>query len=130
MKPHKDLTAICKSQRGHQHRMPSLFVLAGGFSALCLCTSALFAAEPVQARPEVTPQALPVPEVNIRANTKRDDVELKEWRVNGKVMALRVEPKNGMPAYYLTDPDGDGIYNVDSKFNPDEYVAQWTLFTF
>ena len=103
--------------------------LAAVGAALCgatLLSTVLLAGEPVQPRPEVTPQPAPEAEVTIR---QKGDDEIKEWRVNGKVLAIKVSPKNGK-AYYLVDPDADGVFEQSDQFKDDGMVAQWVIFRF
>jgi hypothetical protein len=102
-------------------------------SFLCVLSLILsplsLAGEPVQPRPEVTPQPSPVPEVVIREGKDKDGNPAREWRVNGKVLAIRVQPKNA-PEYYLVDPDGDGVFEYGPEFENDGMVAQWVLLRF
>lgn len=91
-----------------------------------LFTPELLAGEPVQPRPEVTPQPTPEAEVTIR---QKGDDEIKEWRVNGKVLAIKISPKNGTP-YYLVDPDADGVFEPRTDIKDDGMVAQWVIFRF
>ncbi|HEY5700780.1 MAG TPA: DUF2782 domain-containing protein, partial [Gammaproteobacteria bacterium] len=44
------------------------------------------------------------PEVTI---IRRQEETVTEYRVNGKLQAIKVQPNNA-PAYYLVDADGDG----------------------
>lgn len=58
---------------------------------------------------------------------RRARERVTEYRVNGRVRAIRVEPDVG-PVYYLIDKDGDG--KLDSRrFGPDFIVPQWVLFS-
>lgn len=86
----------------------------------------LSAAEPVQERPEVSVGTLPEPVVRIR---EKDGAKIKEWRQNGQVVLIRVEPVVG-PAYYLVDANGDGVWEPGPDFGDQGRVAQWVLFTF
>jgi hypothetical protein len=104
-----------------------------GFSLLVLANAVLAAEpatpaekQPVQDRPVVTPGNTIEPSVRLRPD---DGATIKEWVKNGKVVAVRVEPK-GAPAYYLVDMNGDGLFEPGPDFGDDGMVAQWVLFRF
>jgi len=46
----------------------------------------------------------------VRAFTRGDGAEVTEYSVKGKVYMVRVQPMGNMPAYYLYDNDGDGVF--------------------
>ena len=56
-----------------------------------------------------------------------EDKIITEYRINGQVRAVKVEPDNA-PVYYLVDYDGDGDFEVSDSFEPG-YVTQWILFS-
>lgn len=63
-------------------------------------------------------------EVTIQGD-KTDIVE--ELRVNGRLYAIRVSPKHGVP-YYLVDSDGDG--NLETRKNDtdsDLLIPAWVI---
>ena len=104
-----------------------------GFSLVCLANAVLAAdsanpaeKQPVQERPVVSPGNSIEPSVRLRLD---DGATIKEWVKNGKVVAVRVEPK-GAPAYYLVDMNGDGLFEPGPDFGDDGMVAQWVLFRF
>lgn len=101
-----------------------------GFSLVCLANAVLAAEQvekqPVQERPVVSPGNTIEPSVRLRPD---DGATIKEWVKNGKVVAVRVEPK-GAPAYYLVDMNGDGLFEPGPDFGDDGMVAQWVLFRF
>ncbi|MFN4290111.1 MAG: DUF2782 domain-containing protein [Permianibacter sp.] len=101
-----------------------------GFSLVCLANAVLAAdqveKQPVQERPVVSPGNTIEPSVRLRPD---DGATIKEWVKNGKVVAVRVEPK-GAPAYYLVDMNGDGLFEPGPDFGDDGMVAQWVLFRF
>ncbi|NQD36088.1 DUF2782 domain-containing protein [Permianibacter sp. IMCC34836] len=84
------------------------------------------AGEPVQDRPVVSQGNTLEPTVRVRPD---DGATIKEWVKNGKLVAVRVEPKIG-PAYYLVDTNGDGLFEPGPDFGDDGMVAQWVLFRF
>jgi len=100
-------------------------VFAVSVSAL-LVVSAAFAGEPVQDRPEVTQGNTIEPTVRIN---KEDGSTIKEWVKNGKLVAVRIEPK-GAPPYYLVDTNDDGLLEPGPDFGDDGMVTQWVLFRF
>lgn len=64
------------------------------------------------------------PEINI---LQTEHETIYEYRVNGALFAIKVQPKQG-PAYYFYDRDGDG----DLEFSRDDplvglTVNQWVL---
>lgn len=101
-----------------------------GISLVCLANAVLAAEQvekqPVQERPVVSPGNTIEPSVRLRPD---DGATIKEWVKNGKVVAVRVEPK-GAPAYYLVDMNGDGLFEPGPDFGDDGMVAQWVLFRF
>jgi len=46
----------------------------------------------------------------VRAFTRGDGAEITEYSVKGKVYMIRVQPMGNLPAYYLYDNDGDGLF--------------------
>ncbi len=50
-------------------------------------------------------------EVTIR---KEKDRMIEEYRVNGKLLQIKITPKHGYP-YYLIDTDADGTFDVRSS---------------
>jgi hypothetical protein len=65
------------------------------------------------------------PEVSI---IKRDDAVVHEYRMNGELYMVRVEPVRGYP-YYLIDSDGDG--SLDSRYremDPGLVVPSWMIY--
>jgi len=75
---------------------------------------------PVTADPELEPQ------VTI---TKKDDQTLEEARVNGKLMWVKVTPRNGRP-YFLIPDATDGTLIRREGFDPGLKVPLWLLFSF
>ncbi|MEZ5541128.1 MAG: DUF2782 domain-containing protein [Pseudomonadota bacterium] len=65
------------------------------------------------------------PEVRI---IKRDDAVVREYRVNGALYMIKVEPRVGAP-YYLIDTTGDGNLNARrSELDPAFVVPSWMIF--
>lgn len=82
--------------------------------------------KPVQDAPKVKPGYVPRAEITIVEN--KDSV-LKEYHIGGKLRAIKITPKNGMPSYYLIDRKGTGEF---IKLGPDMgdqiEVPNWILF--
>lgn len=49
--------------------------------------------------------------VDVRSYERKDGVKITEYAVHGRVFKIKVEPGNGMPAYYLYDRDGHGHFD-------------------
>lgn len=64
------------------------------------------------------------PEVTI---IERDDATIYEYRINGQVYMVRVQPVAG-PPYYLVDSDGDGQLDVRDNRAWNNSINQWLLF--
>ena len=75
---------------------------------------------PVASDPELEPQ------VTI---TKKDDQTIEEARVNGKLMWVKVTPRNGRP-YFLIPDATDGTLIRREGFDPGLRVPLWLLFSF
>ena len=73
-------------------------------------------------------EALPLGEPQIKIY-QRGDNQIKEYRLNGHLYAVRITPESGAP-YYLIDADGDGymegrfLDNNDAKV----MVPMWVLY--
>lgn len=68
---------------------------------------------------------MPEPEVII---TPLEGDRIKEYRVNGMLYMIEINPAKG-PPYYLLDSDGDGVletrrHNVET----DVLVPRWAIF--
>jgi len=49
--------------------------------------------------------------VVIRSFKRSDGAEITEYSMHGKTYMIKVQPANGMPAYYLYDTNGDGRFD-------------------
>ena len=64
------------------------------------------------------------PEVTI---IRRARETVTEYRINGRLQAIKVEPENA-PAYYLVDTDGDGdLETRRSAYGPDFLIPMWLI---
>ncbi|HEX9583605.1 MAG TPA: DUF2782 domain-containing protein [Gammaproteobacteria bacterium] len=60
---------------------------------------------------------------------RRQKETVTEYRVNGKLRAIKVQPNNA-PAYYLVDADGDGTpESRRDGFGEDILIPQWVIFS-
>jgi len=48
--------------------------------------------------------------VEIHSYKRDDGATVEEYAVQGRVYMIRVQPKGGLPAYYLYDDNGDGVF--------------------
>lgn len=83
------------------------------------------AAEPPPLPPKVQSGEPLEPDVTI---IRKEQETVREYRVNGRLYAVKVQPRNG-PAYYLVDADGDG--NLETRRNelaPGFLVPSWVIF--
>lgn len=108
-------------------RLPLTITLA----AVLLSAAPLYAADPVDTSPPVSPsekeQETLQPEVKI---IQRKDKTVEEYRVNGRLYKIKIIPKIG-PPYYLVDRNGDGSFDtvpVGGGPEPDIMIPQWVLF--
>jgi len=46
--------------------------------------------------------------------TKSKDRVIETYKINGRIVQVKITPKNGYP-YYLIDTDGDGTFDVRSS---------------
>ncbi len=59
---------------------------------------------------------------------QRKEETVHEYRVNGRLRAIKVVPKNA-PVYYLVDADGDGeLETRQAEISPDFLINKWVLF--
>lgn len=85
--------------------------------------------------PAPVPETTPLPSTGLEEDMqpevsiiKRDDAVVREYRVNGALYMIRVEPTVG-PAYYLIDTTGDGNLNARrSELDPAFVVPSWMIF--
>ena len=89
----------------------------------------------LQAVPEPPPipeqlQSGDVIEPDVRI-VRRDQATITEYRVNGRLRAIKVTPDDeGLPAYYLYDTDGDGrLDQRRSRFEADLMIPRWVIFS-
>ena len=120
--------------------MPVLFRGAATSSLLLACavSTSLALAQQAPRNLEPLPDIPPPPKMT---NTPGDAVEpqvtirqeaenkIEEFRVRGRVYAIRVTPRIGKP-YLLIDPDGKGTMTKAEDIGGGIKPPQWVLFEF
>ncbi len=110
--------------------MLRLIILATLFPALCLAETPV---DTTQA-PEVPEPPLPVqsgealePDITI---IRRGKKTIHEYRLNGKLVKVKVIPDIG-PPYYMVDVDGDGTLEEvrNSDLEKGIHVQQWEIYS-
>jgi hypothetical protein len=83
------------------------------------------------------PEPPPIPEQVQSGENLEPDVTiiqrgtdtLYEYRLNGRLRAVKVVPRN-TPPYYLVDADGDGVLETRRKeLSADFLIPAWVLFS-
>lgn len=99
----------------HAPRVAVLAMMLG--SALLPCATS------VQASPDTSEnqQKAPSPDITTR---EEQDRTLEEYRINGRLYAIKITPKQGQP-YFLVDRNGDGNFQMERNLHI--AVPQWTL---
>ena len=65
------------------------------------------------------------PDVRI---VRREQATVTEYRINGRLRAIKVTPDGNFPAYYLYDTDGDGrLDQRRARFEPDLLIPNWVI---
>jgi Protein of unknown function (DUF2782) len=82
--------------------------------------------EPPPAPPGLAPDSELEPQVTI---TKRGDDKVEEFRINGKLYAVKVTPPHGVP-YFLLDDIGDGTMSRRDSLDTGLRVPQWVIHKF
>lgn len=81
---------------------------------------------PDNAEPPPLPEEGSVIEPEVRIIHKGEDT-VREFRVQGKLVAVQIIPKNGAP-YYLVDADGDGeLETRRSELDPNILIPGWVI---
>jgi len=110
-------------------------ILAG--CTFILLSSYKLAAQDTPTDLEAVPEPPPLPPKVESGETLEPDITIiegeketvHEYRINGKIYAIKVIPKSG-PAYYLVDNDGDGNLETRRKdLDADILIPSWVLFS-
>ncbi len=115
-------------------------ITLGTIVAWIACGSAAAEPVPVSTGESPTQQAVPEspdipprvksgetlePEITIRRDDKQT---VTEYRVNGRVQSIKVEPGVG-PTYWLVDTTGDGFTDTRyDNYNPPFAIPGWVIF--
>ncbi|MEW8691596.1 MAG: DUF2782 domain-containing protein [Candidatus Thiodiazotropha endolucinida] len=99
--------------------------------SLVLSSAGSIAAEE-QGAPE--PPEVPLPELVVDGEViepevtiiKREEGTIYEYRINGQLYMVKVQPDAG-PPYYMIDRDGDGEFDSRSTDPTNISVPQWIL---
>ena len=111
------------------------------FAGLLLCAGAMAEepAQPAQKAPDAAapePPELPSQDVIVNGEViepevkiiKREDSTIYEYRINGQLYMVKVQPQVG-PPYYLLDTTGDGQLDVRQDRVWNNAIPQWVLFS-
>ena len=110
------------------------------FRAAALLLACTVAAVEGQAPPELQPAPEPPPlppqvrsgealEPDVRI-VRKGQSTVTEYRVNGRLRAIKVQPDGDFPPYYLYDTDGDGrLDQRRARFDPDLLIPRWVIFS-
>ena len=82
--------------------------------------------EPPPPPPGLAPDPALEPQVTI---TRRGEDQVEEYRVNGRLYAVKVTPPHGAP-YFLMDVTGDGTMIRRDSLDPGLRVPQWVIHSF
>jgi hypothetical protein len=101
----------------------------------CLCANAYgadsagTASSPAESSPPPAPsdqQNVVVPNGAQVTITKRQDLTVEEYRVNGRLYMIKITPAHGKP-YYLVDDRGDGRFARQNPLDFGIRPPQWVI---
>lgn len=106
-------------------------------AALIVIAAAIppLAAQPPPPELQPVPDPPPLPDRVRSGESLEPDVTIirraretiTEYRINGRLQAIRVEP-DGAPAYYLVDTDGDGeLETRRTSYDSDLLIPMWLI---
>ena len=114
--------------------MKTLFV-----TLLCIFSIHVFAEDTGRPKPkdlQPLPEAPPPPDVVVDPNAQpqitiveKDGVKVEEYRLRGKLYAMKVMPHNA-PPYYLVDERGDGKFNRRDNLDANMRIPNWVILHF
>ena len=86
--------------------------------------------EPVPEPPPPPPGLVPDPALEPQVTiTRRGEDKVEEYRVNGKLYAMKVTPPHGVP-YFLIDEAGNGTMSRRDSLDSGLRVPQWVIHSF
>ena len=110
-----------------------LSALAAGW---LVATTSLAQDKPPKLEPVPEPPPLPsrvqsgeVLEPDVRI-VRKNQSTVTEYRLGGRLRAIKVQPDGDFPPYYLYDTDGDGRLDRRlARFDPDLLIPSWVIFS-
>lgn len=112
--------------------------LAARTLLLCVLTTGHVLAEDAPGDLEPVPEPPPMPSRPLQSGEtlepevtiiRRGETLVEEYRVNGRLFAIKVIPDRGVP-YFLVDADGDGeLESRRSELGPDLLIPSWVIFS-
>ena len=119
-------------------RSPGAGATVRGAALALLLVSAAGGAQQTPPTLEAVPEPPPIPpqvqsgevlEPDVRI-TRKEKATVTEYRVNGRIRAIKVQPDGDFPAYYLYDTDGNGRLDLrTNRYDPDLLIPNWVLFS-
>lgn len=110
--------------------MRRLFALALLGIALPLAAQQLPRLEPVPEPPPPPPGLVPDPALEPQVTiTTRGEDRVEEYRINGRLYAVKVTPPHGVP-YFLMDDTGSGVMSRRDSLDSGLRVPQWVIRSF
>jgi len=110
--------------------MRRLFALALLGIALPLAAQQLPKLEPLPEPPPAPPGLALDPALEPQVTIiKRGEDKVEEYRVNGKLYAMKITPAHGVP-YFLMDIAGDGSMVRRDSLDSGLRVPQWVIHSF
>jgi len=110
--------------------MRRLYAIALLAIALPLAAQQMPKLEPVPEPPPPPPGLVPDPALEPQVTiTTRGEDRVEEFRIDGKLYAIRVTPPHGVP-YFLMDDIGDGIMSRRDSLDSGLRVPQWVIRSF
>jgi len=103
-----------------------------------LLASAAAGAQQTPPKLEAIPEPPPIPEQvqsgevlepEVRI-TRRKKATITEYRINGRITAIKVQPDGNFKPYYLYDTDGDGrLDRRMNRYDPDLLIPHWVIYS-
>jgi len=130
--PEKSLRDLANQDATMPRKKPRMLSITACGLFTLIFSGSLYA-QPEDSKLEPVPGPPPLPSVK-SGETLEPDITIiqgekktfHEYRINGRLYAVKVIPKNGT-AYYMIDVDGDGTLETRENFLLP--VPQWVLFS-
>lgn len=95
-------------------------------SALCLSLPAT-AEESIDLHKELTPKITTANPAEVRTYKHQDGATITEYKANGKVWMIKIQPVGNFPAYYLYDNEGNGTFERRILGNKQPSPPMWII---